>query len=272
MDVDKIFTNMAFIWVQVWAPLPTSNSGFIMGEAPSRSQTTSRNFNMAHSTRQEPMQPSPSDQYEGTERRKELQETFPQANYSNPLLYSPPQQQQPPMRADSFSMNSLGSALPDLSYQSYGQLSSQRYAPGASSSNLLYQLPNTTQFVGAQGINSSGNSPYSMPYQGQYPGIYATGHGPPHMQSSTSPTNQFYHNQAFQQQQQQQQQQQNPPYFMQPNQYTPQGQMYSQLQSQYGQRNNFVGDPRLQSQQRANEYLGINYASGVDGRSSSIGK
>jgi hypothetical protein len=210
------------------------------------------------------MQPSPS---EDSERRKEQQGTFSQAGYSHSPPY-PQQQQQSQTRADPFNMNPLGSSLPDLSYQAYGQLPPQRYAPGPSSSGLVYQLPNAPQFAGAQGLNPSGNSPYNVPYQGQYQGIYAPGNtpSPPHLQSSTSPTNQFYHNQGFIGQQP------GSPYFMQSNQYNPQSQMYSTVPSQYGSRNSFSGDPRLQGQQRANEYLGVNYVGGGTGRPSSISK
>jgi len=244
---------MAFIWVQVWGPLSTTN-GFIMGDVPLGSQSLGRDSNMA--SRPESTLPSSSDQFDESEERKQRQGSNPQSQ-----AYTQ-QQQLPQTRMDSFNMNSIGATLPDLSYQNYGQLQPQRYALGHSSSTgLIYQLPNPPQFSTAQTLAPSSNSPYNIPYQGQYQGMYAPGHtpSPPHLQSSTS---QFYQNQAFMPQQQQQ----GSAYFIQSSQYSPQGHMYPPVPSptQYGPRSGFSGgDPRLQAQQRTNEYLKASYPSGT---------
>lgn len=265
---------MAFVWVQVWAPLPTLNE-VIMGDVPSGLQVIERFNNMAHSNRQE-LQPSPTGIYDDSEAGKEQMAATSQSNFHQSQSY--PQQQYPSQtRADSYNMNTLTTALPDLSYQNYDHLQPQRYASGPSPSGLAYQLPNVQQYASAQNLAPSGSSHYPMPYQGhfqgQFPGLYAQAHSPspPHLQHTGSvASNHFYNNQGFMGQQQQQ----GSPYYVQPGQYSPQAQMYPAIPSpgQYGARNSFSGDTRFQTQQRTNESLGVNYSGGAIGRSSSIGE
>jgi hypothetical protein len=239
-----------------------------MGDVPLGSQPTGRSSNMAHSSRQESSQSPPTALHEDSEGRKGQQGIPSQTSYPHSQPY--PQQQYPSQtRAESFNMNALGSALPDLSYQNYGPSLPQRYA--ASSSGLVYH-PQAPQFAGAQNLAPSGNPQYNVPYQGQYQGIYPQGQSPspPHLHPGVpAASNQFYHNQMFLGQQQQ-----GSPYFVQPSQYSPQNQMYPTLPSptQYNSRSSFPGDTRFQTQQRANEYLDANYTSGGAGRSSSIGE
>lgn len=227
---------------------------------------------MAQSGRQE-SQPSPTGIYEDNEARRGQSGTPLESNIPLSQLY---QQQQfsSNTRAGSFAMNSLTTTLPDLSYQNYNQLQTQRFVSAPSSSGLVYQMPNVQQFPSAQALGPSGNTQYNMPYQGQFQGhfsgLYAQGHSPtpPHLHHTGSATsNQFYLNQGFMGQQQQQ----SSPYLMQPGQYSPQGQMYPPVPSpgQYGARNSFSEDTRFQIQ-RPNESLGLNYSGGGTGRSSSI--
>jgi hypothetical protein len=252
---------MAFVWVQIWAP-PSPFNEVVMGDASSALQT-GRLPGMAHSSRQESSQPSPTDLHEDSgEGRKEQQANSPEINYNHSQQYL--QQHWPPQtKADAFNMNQLSTALPDPSYQNYGQLPPQRYASGA---GLVYQLPHVPQFAAPQ---STANSSYNVPYQGQYQGVYASGNSssPTHPPSGSSVVNtQFYHHQGFIGHQQQ-----NSPYLMQPSYFNPQSQMYPAGPSAvpFVSRNSFSGESRYHSQQRTNEYLGINY-NGGNGRPSSI--
>jgi hypothetical protein len=170
-------------------------------------------------------------------------------------------------RPEGFNMAALGNALPDLAYQGYGQVSSQRYPQSPASPGILYQLQNVPQYTGAPNISPS-LATYNMTHPAQYQGMYGAGHAGSAQQlsSDTAAGNQFYHNQGFEGQQQQQ----GSPYLMQPSQYASQGQIYGGSPSQYGMRSSFSGDSRLPGQQRPNEYL-VASAGGSNGRSGSIG-
>ncbi|TVY49007.1 Zinc finger CCCH domain-containing protein [Lachnellula occidentalis] len=164
-------------------------------------------------------------------------------------------------------MASLGGALPDSSYQPLNSHSS-RQPSGQSPSPLMYQMQGTPQYIGPQAINPQlANTSYNNPYQNQFPGMY-----PPnqvqsahHHQSGTSGS-QLFQGQAYMGQPQHA----GLPYYVQPNLYGPQSQMYSGESpvAQYGTRIGFPGDSR--HLQRNNEYPGTGYSSGSQGRSGSV--
>lgn len=166
------------------------------------------------------------------------------------------QHQQPPQtRPESFNLGSLNTALPELSYQSYGHLP-QRYAPAPVPSGSVYQMHNNPQYTGFHVPNPT-NVPY--PYPAQYQGVYLASSSGPQAAIGKQP----YH-QGFMQQQQ-------PfgsPYYMQPSQYGHQSQTYPGI-AQYGVRSNRPGEGRIPLQQRANEYLGAGPSGAGPGRSSS---
>jgi hypothetical protein len=253
---------MAFVFVQLWGPLPTINQ-VLMGDSPSDSRPAGDLSNAPQGTRSAVSQSSSRVLYSENENRTGSQASpaqSPQTGYP-PMQTYVSQQHAQHARPDGFNMASIGNALPDLAYQSYGNVPPQRYPQGPASPGLVYQVQNIPQYTGAPNVSPS-TATYGMQYQGQYPAMYA-GNTAQHLQA---PGAQFYHSQGFVGQPQQQ----GSPYLVQPNQYGPQGQMYTGSPSPYGMRSSFSGDSRLLGQQRSNEYLGAS-ASGPTGRSSSIG-
>jgi len=163
-------------------------------------------------------------------------------------------------------MNTLGNALPELSYQNYGNLPPQRFTPGSSPSTLGYQMQNVPQFAGSSPSgHSPSNMPYNYPYQPQFQATYASVHtpSPQHFQSGDGTGNQFYQTQEFMGQPQQP----GSPFFVQPNQFMTQNPMYpgGGPAGQYG---GMVG----QNQQRGSHYPVAGAGVGLIGHSSSIGE
>jgi hypothetical protein len=167
-------------------------------------------------------------------------------------------------RPENFNMNALGNALPDMSYQGYGNVTAPRYTQGPASPAHLYQFSTGQPYTGAPNISPS-SATFNMPYQGQYQQVYGIGQQPSaqHLQSGAAAGVQFYPNQAFVGQQQQ-------PYLVQSSQYNPQSQMYGGILQQYGMRNSVPGDNRLSGQHRGGDYLTTS-TTGMGMRSSSIG-
>jgi hypothetical protein len=260
--------NMAFVVVQFWGPLPTINEVF-MGDTSSTPQPPGDFTNVPQGTRSNGSQPSSQGPYSENETRRGPQPLSAQSSqigYPQMQAYSSQQHIQYP-RPEIFNMAAIGNALPDLAYQGYGQVSSQRYPQSPASPGVLYQLQNVPQYTGAPNISPS-PATYNMTHPAQYQGMYGAGHAGSAQQlsSGTAAGNQFYHNQGFEGQQQQQ----GSPYLVQPSQYASQGQIYGGSPSQYGMRSSFSGDSRLPGQQRPNEYL-VASAGGSNGRSGSIG-
>ena len=258
--------NMAFMVVQYWGFLPTINEVF-MGDIPPAPQPPGDLSGDAQGRRSNVSQPSSQGLYSENETRRGQQQPSPaqssQLNYPQMQAYSSQQHVQH-ARPEGFNLTSLGNALPDLSYQGYGQVSPQRYSQGPASPGMLYQFQNVPQYTGAPSVSPS-SATYNMPYPAQYQGMYGAGHpgSAQHLSPGAQASSQFYHNQGFIGQQPQQ----GSPYLVQPSQYGPQGQIYSGSPSQYGMRGTFSGDSRLSGQQRSNEYLAAS-AGGQSGRSS----
>jgi hypothetical protein len=245
---------MAFIWIQVWGPLPTFHE-VIKEDVPLGSQPALRPSKMAHPNRPESSQSLSTGNYdEGVEARKEQPGRQLPTTHIPTQSFASQQYATQTTRGENYNMNALGTALPDLSYQNYMPL--QRNPSG--SAGVLYPVPTGQQYATAQTFSTPTNSQYNMNYQAQYPGVYNLGHSAsvPQISSGTPATsNQFYHNQTFIGQQQQQQQ--SPPYFVQPNQYNRHNQMYSPIPSvQYASPASFSSDTRFHTQHRDGDYLG----------------
>jgi len=221
--------------------------------------------NMSQSSRRDAAQLSRPGPHEGEDARKSQQGTSSQ-NTTHvghiPGQQYFPQQQNLQTRPEPFNLGPLSAALPDPSYQNYGQ--PQRYPSASQSSGIIYQMQNPPQFGGPQAMSPT-NAPY--PYQAQYQSIYATGNSPspPHLQQGPAMGNQFY--QGFIGQQQQL----GTPPFIQPSHYS---QMYSGMPQpqQYGPRGGYSADSQIPQQQRPNEYLGVISPTGGSGMPSRIGE
>jgi hypothetical protein len=250
---------MAFIYVQFWGP-PTLLNEFYLGTSPLRPA------NPQTSMSQQAVHHEDEEIGKGQQRipSTSSQETASQtAHLSSQQQYAPQQHIQ--ARPELFTMNPLATALPDLSYQSYGQMQPQRYPTGPSSSGLFYHLQNAPQYAGQQSVGST-NASYQ--YQGPYQGMYAANStpSPTQPQPGTAVGSQLYH-QGFMGQPHQQ----GSPYFIPPSHYNAQSsQIYPGLQqpAQYGTRGNFVADGVLQ--QRGNDFLGVAPPGGGPRSSSSI--
>jgi len=239
-----------------------------MGDTPTGQQP------LGHGARPDsagPSSPSPFDEGDGRKGfQGGLQMHGSQGNYPNLQSFSA-QQHSSQARQEHFNMASLGTALSDMSYMNYSNVSPQGYPSGPSSSPHVYQMQNIPQLGGPPPMSPPAtNLPYNVQYQAQYPGMYA----PNHSQSTTSSQsgldagNQFYQGQTFMGQ--------HPvsPYFIQQGQYAPQAQIYSGSPSsgQYGSRGAFIGESRPLPQQRVGEYQGGSSSAVVQGKSSSVGK
>ncbi|TAQ83512.1 hypothetical protein B7494_g8153, partial [Chlorociboria aeruginascens] len=188
--------------------------------------------------------PTPSPRGDADESRKS------QSGASQPHM---PRQVSPQTQAEPFDMGSMSSALPDPSYQGYGQPRPQRY-PSSQQPPVLFQLQNVPQFVN-QGSMNAGLMPYNIPYQPHYQGVYNPNHPVQHHISGVPVPSQFYQNPGFIQQSPQQP---GSNFFIQTAPFNPQGQGYGGSQSpvQYAPRNSFAGEGRGSSQPRGSEYLG----------------
>jgi len=213
--------------------------------------------------------------HDSEERRDSFENTLPSASRGNyPSMQSFASQHQAPHgRREPFDMTSMGSSLPDISYQNYSSMPSQRYPGGTSVSQYAYQLQNVPQFASPPVINPSPtNIPYNMQYQSQYPGVYMTGQSqsPANLQAGLNTAHQYYQSQGFAGQHQQPGSQ----FFIQQGQYGTLGHMYPPISAAgtYSPRGAFAGDNRISPQQRSLENQGSASAGVSPGRSSSIGK
>jgi hypothetical protein len=244
-----------------------------MGDTPTSSQPIG-NFSNAPQSRRTNFSQSSS---QGLYGENYAVRTVPQG-FPSP----PPQTGYPPMQfylnqqhvqhsaSEAFNMNSLGTALPDPSYQGYGYVPPQRYSQGLASPGAMYQLQNAPQYTGAlTGMNPSSVA-YNIQYRNQYLGLYVSGHtqSAEHLQTGTAPGSQYYYGQGFAGQPQQQQVS---PHLMHPSQYGPPSRISAGSPPQYGMRSSFSGDSRLSGQQRTSEHLRGSPGSGLTGRSTSNG-
>jgi hypothetical protein len=179
------------------------------------------------------------------------------------------QQNNPQGRQYPFNMASLGSALPDMSFQNYGSSLTQRYTAGQTGPQHLYQMQ-SPPISSPSGMSSqTANMPYTVQYTGQYP-MYAPGQNSSGQNMGTAGVvgNQFYQDPGHMGQQQ------GSPFFAVPGQYGhgPQMQMYAgnPLPTQFGQRVAYQGDGRSTTQQRSTDSPGT--GPGGAGRSGSIGE
>jgi hypothetical protein len=265
---------MAFILVQFWGLLLTNYEGF-MGDTPTGRPAGEGDFarttHVAGTNSAQPSSPSPFDESDGRKVFQGGSQTYgPQVNYPN-IQSFPTQQYGSQSRQDHFNMAALGTALPDMSYINYSNVSPQRYPSGPSPSPHVYQLQSIPQIGGPPSMSPPAtNLSYNLPYQAQYQGMYVPGHSPPPAgsQSGLNTGSQFYQGQVFLAQQP------GSPYFIPQGQYGPQNQMYSGSPSsaQYGSRAAFIGDNRLLPQQRGSNHQAGSPNDGAQGRSSSICK
>jgi hypothetical protein len=247
-----------------------------MGDTPTGRPVIDGDFQntTAHGGRTNPAQRSSTSPFDESEGPK----SFPggshapgsQGNYPHGQSF-PAQQHGSQSRQENFNMAPLGTALPDMSYMNYSNVSPQRYASGPSPSAHLYQLQNMPQLTGPASMNPPAtNMPYNVQYQAPYQGMYvpAQNQSSANSQPGLNLGNQFYQGQAFMGQ--------TPvsPYFIQPGQYGPQSQMYSTSPSmgQYGPRGSFTGDNRPPPQQHSGEHQPGSLIDGAQRRSSSIGE
>lgn len=174
------------------------------------------------------------------------QQNVPQTGYVQghgqqyPSHYHPAQ-----TRPDPYNLSQLTTALPDTSYQNYGQ----RFPSAPGSSGLGYPTQHSPQY--APQPMASSNAPY--PYQTPFQGVYVAGNPP----AVAGMGNQFYHQGYIRTQQQ--------PYMMQPNQFPLHSPVFPGMQhpSQYGSRGSISEESRGAGQQRTG---------GEQGGSDSIGK
>lgn len=262
---------MTFILVQFWGPLPTIHEGFMgdippgslpSGDYPSTSQSSRPTVSQITTTG------SPSNSEIDAKRPAQgfPQSNFPQNAYSQVHSYQT-QNQVTRGRPDSFNLAGLGGALPDTSYQALNN-TSQRQSTGHSPS-LVYQMQGVPQYGGPQAISPQlANTPYNIPFQGQFQGMYTPNHVQtvPHLQSGNTGS-QFYQGQGYMGQPQQA----NSQFYIQPSHY-PHSQIYTGESplAAYGMQSGFPGDNR--HTQRGNEYGGSGFVSGGQGRTSSMGE
>ncbi len=172
-------------------------------------------------------------------------------------------------RMDSFNMANIGSALPEMQYQNYGQIPLQRY-PQAST--IMYQPQNMAQFGSPNTINQNlRTGHYNMPFAHQYQGFYTPDNAqlPQGNPSSINTSSQFYQGHNFIAQHPQQQM--GTPYFV-PGQYGPQTPVYMGNSSpvQYGFQGGLVADTRNTIQPRETDFSG-GMPARIPGQPSSIG-
>jgi hypothetical protein len=176
--------------------------------------------------------------------RKGRQQTSSQQSISPPS-YVPSQQygsqyQALQARPDPFNLNQLSTALPDSSYQNYGQLP-PRFPSASGSSGLVYPTQNNPQYAAPQALSPT-NAPYS--YQTPFQGAYVAGNPPP----VAGLGNQFYH-QGYMGRPQQH----TSPYIIQPNQFPLHPPAFPGIQQpqQYGSRGSISEENRAALQQRS---------------------
>lgn len=261
---------MAFVWVQVWGPLPTIYEAF-MTDTNITPQPEGDLSNSSQVPRQHVSHITTALPYDNVDRRRDYQRLSqsrtPQGNFSNMPPF-PPQQNVSSGRQDAFNLNSLGSNLPEA-YPNYGNSASQRYSSAHSPSALQFQPPNA-QFSVPGGMTSPpGTMQYNYQYQPQYQGVYAAGQSPTSLGNTTAIGGQYYQGQSFMGAPQQP----GSSFYVQPGQYGSQNQMYATRASgQYVPTGAYGVDARSAVQHRGAEYLGGQLGGMDAGRTASIGK
>jgi hypothetical protein len=217
--------NTTFVLVQFWGQLPTVYEG-LMGDTPGGAQAGGDYSGPSSGTSNKAQTSTPDlasyddgetrDTSSGTAQYRSIQGSYPTFSSYSPHTVSPGRQ-------DAFNMSAMGSTLPDGAYQSYG--SPQRFAAGTSPP--LHYPMQSRQFGGPPNLSlQAQNVPYNMQYQSQYSGMYATNQSPAvsNLGPGINMSSQYYPGQAFVAPAPQQP---GVPYFIQPNQYGAQSQMYS---------------------------------------------
>src|SRR5947199_2098362 len=83
------------------------------------------------------------------------------------------------MRPPSLNMGSMVGALPDYSITpSYGQQNQQRFHAGVSTSALVYQLQQASQYPGQTAVTYQNQQHYGVQLPQQYSNVYQGGHNP----------------------------------------------------------------------------------------------
>jgi hypothetical protein len=261
---------MSFVFITVWTSLPTIHEGS-MGDPPTGSLPLGDYSNPPSGPTVNVSEPLNLGTYEETEGNKGLHGNSPLSTSQggHASMQSFPSHQ---ARQEHFNMTSLGTALPDISYQNYSNLPGHRYPSAPPHSPLLYQMQNVPQFTGSSAMSPPNtNLAYNFQYQNQYPGLYASGQTPPppNLQAGMNATSQFYQGQGLIGHQQP-----GSNFFVQQGQYASQGQVYAghTAAGQFGTRGSFTGDDRLVVQQRGNDFVAGGYSGGSAGRSGSIGE
>jgi hypothetical protein len=113
-----------------------------------------------------------------------LQQGISQAPHIHGQQYGP-QYQPLQTRPDSFNLSQLGTALPDPSYQNYGQMP-QRFPSAAGPSGLVYSTQNNSHYAAPQAMSPT---TAQYPYQAQFQGAYIAAN----QQPVVGMGNQFYH-------------------------------------------------------------------------------
>jgi hypothetical protein len=122
---------------------------------------------------------------------RQMYPTSPQSNIA---------QAQAPSHPSSFSVASLGTALPDLNYvQAYTQQQSQGFPSGSPNPAPAYQLQQSPQLSAQAPINQLPSSQHSMQHPQQYQGAYSAHSQAPvqAQQSGSSLSHQFITSQNF---------------------------------------------------------------------------
>lgn len=182
-----------------------------------------------------------SDRSVGKGRQEPLpQQGISQAPFVHGQQYAP-HYQTLQTRPDSFNLSQLSTALPDSSYQNYGQVP-QRFPSGAGPSGIIYPTQNNSHYATLQAMSpSTAQYPYQAPFQGAY--ITAN------QQPVAGMGNQFYHQGYIGRQQQ------HGPYIIQQNQFPLHNQAYSGMQqpAPWGPRGSVSDESRTTLQQRLGE-------------------
>lgn len=237
-----------------------------MGDSPFRTSSTG---GTPQPTKPDESSTQSTGQHQDNDGRRDAQ--YPtQPSYNAQYQYS--HEPQHHGRADAFNMNPFNAALPDVPYQSYG---SQRNSV-ANSSGAMYPVHNMQQYPAQPNIGQPAQVPYNISYQGQYQGVYGSGHSPspPHLQTGNPGVGQFYPSQGYVGQQHQQQQQQLAQQYFIQHQYGSQSPMFPGMSSpsQYGGRSNsFPVEGSYSTQQRSSEFSRPNQTGGDGGVQRSVG-
>lgn len=253
---------MSFILVQLWPPPFNPNARFMGDLTPipvAFCDTLNSSSGMRPGAPNPTTNPSLDPESRAAQHEKSPQNPPPNTNFPQYSAF-PSQQHAPQHRPDAFNMNNIGGALPDVQYQNYNMIQ-QRQMPGHSPS---YPIQSMAQFPTSQASNPSMIA-YTIPYQGQFNTMYPANHAPSsHQMQGPTNNSQFFQSQGYTGQSQQP----GAPYYIQSNQYGPQGHMYPAPSPQYALKNPYSSEVRQQSQQ-GSDHLRTS-VSGA-GRSNSIG-